>query len=129
MARSKGGSRPIELPDTRPAFCKPRLSCSGGAQFRMTQVELLFLQSGAGAGNVAEPAVLGLPDGAVWQVPAGIFRAYGQGARQARGADRFRAEGRMDPCCLGRRGAGGAWVDRAAAADVPGLARGGLDDY
>jgi hypothetical protein len=36
------------------------------ARFRMTELELSLLQSGPGAGDVAQPAFLALPDLAPW---------------------------------------------------------------
>src|SRR5579863_278258 len=50
-------------------------------RFRMTQLELLFLQRCAGGRNAAELALLALPDSAAWQVP-----------RQSRGAAGKRAD-------------------------------------
>src|SRR6202040_3947317 len=92
----------------------------GRSLFRMAQLDhrLLWLplQRGAGRGDVCEPALLALPDGAPWQIPQGICRKAGTRAGAAPIA------GNTGACDLGprrfrRRGTGGCWVgERTSAA-------------
>ena len=59
-------------------------------------LELLLLQSGPGAGDPAQPAVLGLPDAASRKVSARIFRTDGKSAPPAQVC--CRPAHHMDPC-------------------------------
>src|SRR6266567_706237 len=60
-------------------------------RFRMAQLELPSLQSGAGGGIAAEPALLALPDFAPRQVPHRVCCAHRTGSC-TRGNGKFAAE-------------------------------------
>ena len=80
-------------------------------RFRMAQLELFSLQSGAGVGNAVEPAVLALPDSAPRQISRGICRAHGKRSGAADGGRRGLAERARH---LGARGFGRRGARRSA---------------
>ena len=106
------------------------------SRFRMAQLELLPLQSGAGAGNGIEPALLALSDFAARQVSQWTRRANGQSSAAIRAATRKDprqvgavAPRPLDPCGFSRRSARRQRIGGADAAKFPAASSAGFDNH
>ena len=88
----------------------------------------LSLQLGVGRGNVGEPALLAVPDGATWQIPQGLRGEAGAAAFAASVAGTTRA-GDLGACRLCGRGAGGCRFSGRTSAPLPAASDLHFNDY